>query len=214
MSHGSMSWIVRSCDLAAILLAKLGFRPRTTLGGRCVGWRSSSSVSLGCLDRRIAAVTEQLRDAADASGTTLTTLYGVAAVAGVASIEAYSGDVVRHRLLPAADRQLNHALHVIAITHIRRHTPGKAYYQAKRPAGKSQRSVAMPQPALGDWCRSGSSGVSTVVSSSLCSRAAARAVAGGWSPRDGLGAVSGGFGFADCSASDGQAGLTAQPLRV
>jgi transposase len=50
-----------------------------------------------------------------------------------------SGDVVRHRLSRAGDRQLNYALHVIAITQIRRDTAGKTYHQAKPAAGKSHK---------------------------------------------------------------------------
>jgi transposase len=52
-----------------------------------------------------------------------------------------SGDLVRHRLCRAGDRQLNRALHVMAITQIRGDTDGKAYYQRKRQAGKSHREA-------------------------------------------------------------------------
>jgi transposase len=48
-----------------------------------------------------------------------------------------SGDVVRHRLSRAGDRQLNFCLHIMAITQIRRDTPGRVYYQRKRASGKS-----------------------------------------------------------------------------
>ena len=61
--------------------------------------------------------------------------------AGVAPIEVSSGDVVRHRLSRAGDRQLNYALHVIAITQIRRDTAGKTNYQAKRAAGKRHKEA-------------------------------------------------------------------------
>jgi transposase len=57
-----------------------------------------------------------------------------ASFAGVAPMEVSCGDVVRHRLSRAGDRQLNRALHVIAITQVR---GGKTYYQRKRQAGKS-----------------------------------------------------------------------------
>ncbi|MFC7308922.1 hypothetical protein ACFQVC_32525 [Streptomyces monticola] len=36
----------------------------------------------------------------------------------------------------AGDRQLNSALHVMAITQIRHKTAGQAYYLRKRPEGK------------------------------------------------------------------------------
>jgi transposase len=49
-----------------------------------------------------------------------------AGYARVAPIEVSSGDVVRYRLSHAGDRQVNDALHVIAITQIRGGTAGKA----------------------------------------------------------------------------------------
>jgi hypothetical protein len=55
--------------------------------------------------------------------------------------EVSSGDVVRHRLSRAGDRQLNSCLHIMAITQLRRNTPGRAYYQRKRAAGKSHREA-------------------------------------------------------------------------
>ncbi|MET9031009.1 transposase [Nocardia sp. NPDC004168] len=58
-----------------------------------------------------------------------------------APIEVSSGDVQRQRLSRAGDRQLNYALHVIAITQIRRDTPGRAYYQRKRTAGKGHKEA-------------------------------------------------------------------------
>jgi transposase len=49
----------------------------------------------------------------------------------------YTGDNNRHRLNWAGNRQLNHANQVIAITHIRYDTPGRAYYRRKLAQGKS-----------------------------------------------------------------------------
>jgi transposase len=46
-----------------------------------------------------------------------------------------SGDVVRHRLSRADDRQLNLCLHVMALTQIRQNTAGRAYYLRKRTDG-------------------------------------------------------------------------------
>ena len=113
------------------------------------------------LDRRITVARQALSEAVSATGTTLTELHGIADVTaakiiartgsvhrfrsaaafasfcGVAPIEVSSGDVQRHRLSRAGDHQLNYALHVMAITQIRRDSPGKTYYQRKRAAGKS-----------------------------------------------------------------------------
>ena len=56
---------------------------------------------------------------------------------GTAPIDVSSGDVVRHRLSRAGDRQLNYCLHVMAMTQVRQHTPGRAYYLRKRSEGNS-----------------------------------------------------------------------------
>ncbi|WP_164835945.1 transposase [Actinacidiphila soli] len=117
------------------------------------------------LDRRIATSTEQITTAVAASGTTLTELHGIgdllaakvltrtadvdrfrsaaafASYCGVAPLEVSSGDVQRHRLPRAGDRQLNSALHVMAITQIRHDTAGQAYYQRKRGEGKGHKEA-------------------------------------------------------------------------
>jgi transposase len=104
-------------------------------------------------------------DAVTASGTTLTGLLGIgdvvaakmlahtgpigrfasaaafASYCGVAPIEVSSGDVVRHRLSRAGDRQLNYALHVMALSQIRYDSPCRSYYQRKRAAGKSHKEA-------------------------------------------------------------------------
>ena len=64
-----------------------------------------------------------------------------ASYCGVAPIEVSSGDVVRHRLSRAGDRQLNYSLHVMALAHIRYDGPGRDYYQRKRAAGKSHKEA-------------------------------------------------------------------------
>ncbi len=55
--------------------------------------------------------------------------------------EVSSGDTVRHRLSRSGDRQLNYALHIMAIAQIRYDSPGRAYYQRKRAAGKSHKEA-------------------------------------------------------------------------
>jgi transposase len=113
------------------------------------------------LDGRITAAGEQISTAVRESGTMLTGLFGIggllagkilarvgsisrfgsaaafASSTGTAPIAVCSGDVVRHRLSRAGDRQLTFALHVMAVTQIRRDTAGRAYYRRKRAAGDS-----------------------------------------------------------------------------
>ena len=55
--------------------------------------------------------------------------------AGVAPIPASSGRTNRHRLARGGNRQLNAALHRIAVTQIRLEGPGRAYYQRRREQG-------------------------------------------------------------------------------
>src|SRR6185437_9132848 len=64
-----------------------------------------------------------------------------ASYTGTAPIETSSGDVVRHRLSRAGDRQLNLCLHVMALTQIRQDTSGRAYYLRKRSEGKSHKEA-------------------------------------------------------------------------
>ena len=117
------------------------------------------------LDRRIATATTQISDAVTASGTTLTQLRGIgdltagkilgrvgditrfrspaafASYTGTAPIEVSSGDVVRHRLSRAGDRQLNYCLHVMAITQLQHDCPGRDYYLRKRASGKGHKEA-------------------------------------------------------------------------
>jgi transposase IS116/IS110/IS902 family protein len=107
------------------------------------------------LDAQLAASKARIQVAVAASGTTVTEVYGVGPIVAAllighsgdirrfaskdryasynatAPIQASSGPRVRHRLNPAGNRQLNHALHVAAVTQVRNDTPGRAYYQRK-----------------------------------------------------------------------------------
>ncbi len=140
-------------------------RPRDTLGRTLRRLAVELVGELRRLDRRIADATAAVTVAVTASGTSLTQLLDVgdvpaakllartgsvsrfpsaaafASFCGVAPIEVSSGDVVRHRLSRAGDRQLNYALHVMAITQVRYDSPGKTYYQRKRAAGKSHKEA-------------------------------------------------------------------------
>jgi transposase len=61
--------------------------------------------------------------------------------AGVAPLEASSGKHQRHRLDRGGNRQLNCALHRIAITQARIHPPARAYLERKQSEGKSRREA-------------------------------------------------------------------------
>ena len=65
-----------------------------------------------------------------------------AALAGVAPIPASSGQVQRMRLNRGGNRQLNRALHIIAVTQSRFHPPAKAYVTRRIEAdGKTWREA-------------------------------------------------------------------------
>ena len=61
--------------------------------------------------------------------------------AGVAPLDASSGKHQRHRLDRGGNRQLNCALHRIAVTQGRVHAPARAYLERKQSEGKSRREA-------------------------------------------------------------------------
>ena len=117
------------------------------------------------LDADIAAVKIRIGDAVTASGTRLCELHGVGPVIaaivlgqvhdiarfrtraqfanynGTAPIEASSANKLRHRLNPRGNRQLNHAIHVIAVTQVGHDTPGRAYYLRRQAEGKTRKEA-------------------------------------------------------------------------
>lgn len=150
-------------DTAARLLRTV--RPRAT-GPRTLRRLAIDLVAeVRHLDRRIATTTTEISGAVTASGTTLAQLRGIgdltagkilarvgdvarfrsaaafASYTGTAPIEVSSGDVVRHRLSRAGDRQLNCCLHTMAISQIQRDCPGRDYYLRKRAAGKGHKEA-------------------------------------------------------------------------
>lgn len=116
-------------------------------------------------DRKLKAVEKQLAVAVTATGTSLTDIVGIgpvtaalilgevgdatrfptkhhfASFTGTAPLEASSGDVVRHRLSRAGNRRLNHALHMIALSHKKHDQRGRDYYARKHAAGKGAKGA-------------------------------------------------------------------------
>ncbi len=60
---------------------------------------------------------------------------------GTAPIDASSGDQVRHRLSRAGNRQVNRALHIMAVVQLGNPTEGRACYDRKVAAGKTPREA-------------------------------------------------------------------------
>lgn len=65
----------------------------------------------------------------------------LALFAGAAPLDASSGRQQRHRLNRSGNRQLNCALHRIAVTQGRHHPPARAYLERKQAEGKSRREA-------------------------------------------------------------------------
>ncbi|MGH2975028.1 MAG: transposase [Solirubrobacterales bacterium] len=64
-----------------------------------------------------------------------------AALAGTNPLDASSGKQQRHRLNRGGDRQLNWALHVIALQRVHHHAETGAYYQRLLDAGKTPKEA-------------------------------------------------------------------------
>jgi transposase len=148
-------------ERAAEILA--GIHPTTAIDIERKTLARDLLAEIRCLGREIADHTVCIRDAVNAAGNTLSGLYGVGPIVAAyilgysgdigrfpsaghyarynatAPIEASSVPVVRHRLNPRGNRQLNHAIHMIAVTQVRNDTPGRAYYLRKQAEGHSRK---------------------------------------------------------------------------
>jgi transposase len=118
------------------------------------------------LDAQMRVSKARIAEAIAASGTSLTELFGVgpvvaamligytgdvarfrnrdhfAAYTGAAPIEMSSGGRITHRLSRRGNRQLNHALHIAAITQIRyAHSPGRPFFERKVTEGKTKKEA-------------------------------------------------------------------------
>jgi len=118
------------------------------------------------LDSQLKASHKTIRTAVAASGTTVTDLYGVGPIIA-AMLIGYTGDITRfanrdryaayngtapvefssagrtiHRVSKRGNRQLNHALHMAAITQLRQpDTDGRRYFERKVDEGKTKREA-------------------------------------------------------------------------
>jgi transposase len=101
------------------------------------------------VDARLADNKAQLQDALAATGSTLTQIHGLGVVVAAkllghfasytatAPLDASSGNHQRHRLNTGGNRQLNAALHTIAVCQARDPGPGRRYYLRKLSEGKT-----------------------------------------------------------------------------
>jgi transposase len=144
------------------VISKVDRRSGDILATASVG--SSPAHLLGDLrrvDARLKANKAQLRDALAATASTLTQVHGLGVVVAAkllghvgdigrfpsqdhfasytatAPLDASSGNQQRHRLNPGGNRQLNAALHTIAVCQARDPGPGRRYYLRKLGEGKT-----------------------------------------------------------------------------
>jgi transposase len=118
------------------------------------------------LDTQLKESHKRIKMAVRASGTSLTDVYGIgpvlacaligytgdvtrfknrdqfAAYNGTAPVEVSSGGRVTHRLSRRGNRQLNHAIHLVAICQIRQtQSEGRAYFEKKLAEGKTKKDA-------------------------------------------------------------------------
>jgi transposase len=137
-------------------------RPRDLAGKTRKRLAVEQLTDLVAVEKKIKALTKELKAMVIASGSSLMDLRGVGPVVaartladvgdvarfadrnrfaswtGTAPIEASSGEIVRHRLSRAGNRRMNHMIHIAAATQIRLDTPGRAYYRRQLAAGKTR----------------------------------------------------------------------------
>jgi len=116
---------------------------------------------LETIDKEIKTADEDLRDLVVARGSTLLDLHGIgpcgaarlladvgdvhrfanrdrfASWNGTAPLDASSGEQQRHRLSRADNRRINRTLHIMGVGQLRNPTAGRAYFDAKKTAGKT-----------------------------------------------------------------------------
>ena len=149
-----------SADKAAALLRTV--RPSTATQACRRDLARELLSDLRRIDQRLKDNKAQARDALAATGSTLTkhprprtrpgtkilghvgditrfpTADHFASYTGTAPLDASSGDQIRHRLNTGGNRQLNSALHTIAVCQARDPGPGRLYFQRKLAENKTE----------------------------------------------------------------------------
>jgi transposase len=162
LSPGGLSGRL-SASRAACLLRSI--RPVDTVGTERRRQASELLGDVRRLDRELVEIKARTVLAVEAAKTSVTDIYGVGPIVasllighsgdvgrfasrnhyasynGTAPLEASSGPRKRHRLNPRGNRQLNHALHMAAVTQVRNDTAGRAYYRRKLEEGKSKKEA-------------------------------------------------------------------------
>jgi transposase len=136
-------------------------RPRDIAGKTRRRLAAELITELEGTDRKIKACRKEIQALAGAQDSTLPGLHGIgpsgaarlladvgsihrfasrdhfASWNGTAPLDASSGQQQRHRLSRAGNRRINRALHIMAVVQLRNPTQGRAYYNARKAAGKT-----------------------------------------------------------------------------
>ncbi len=137
-------------------------RPRDLAGKTRRRLAAEQLAELVAVEKKIKALTAELKAMVLARGSTLMDLPGIGPIVaariladvgdiarfadrnrfaswtGTAPLDASSGDQIRHRLSRAGNRRMNHMLHIAAATQARLDTEGRAYYRRKLAEGKTR----------------------------------------------------------------------------
>lgn len=148
-----------SAAQAKVLLSKV--RPRDAVGKVRRRVAAELIADLERIYARKKAANKELIELVKATGTSLLDLHGIGPSAaarllvevgditrfpnrnhfaswnGTAPIDASSGDQVRHRLSRAGNRQINRAIHIMAVVQLRNQTEGRAYFDRRKAEGKT-----------------------------------------------------------------------------
>jgi transposase len=139
-----------------------GVRPRDLAGKTRRRLAAEQLAELVVIEKKMKAITKELKAMVIARGSTLMDLPGIGPVVaariladvgdvarfadrnrfaswtGTAPLDASSGEHVRHRLSRAGNRKMNHMLHIAAATQAWLDTEGRVYYRRKLAAGKTR----------------------------------------------------------------------------
>ena len=150
-------------DQAAEILSRL--HPTAVIGVERKALARQLLVEIRRHDRDLDELAGKIRDAVKASATTVTDVHGVGPIMAAyilghtrdirrfptaghyarynatAPISASTSANDRHRLNPYGNRQLNHAMHIAAVTQAGHDTPGRIYYQRKIAEGNSRKEA-------------------------------------------------------------------------
>ena len=142
-----------------------GFEPVDVMGRQRQEIARELAADIDRYNQLLAASKQRIETTVTASATSLTTICGVGPITAAmiigqsgdidrfsskhhyasynatAPIEASSGSKIRHRLNPRGNRQLNWAIHVIAISQLRHDSLGRAFYDRKMAEGKSSKEA-------------------------------------------------------------------------